>query len=161
MVGRVPIVRGAGRPGGGHASPCVALPRNAPVRNEPPKRRDHMVEYPLVQGPKPGANHQQRNMVGVHVVIWSTATVTEAMRQENMPAGDQGAPGTRFIQQAVDALAALHEHRAKRREEVLKQATKSTCTLRQIMKGALEDRSGQRRGKMWGRTMESRRAVEV
>ena len=75
-----------------------------------------------------------------HVVIWTMATTTEAIKKEKIPVGGQDAMGVRFIRQVLDASINLHEHRAKCREEILKTQTGENQTLKQAMMEALMGR---------------------
>uniref|UniRef100_A0A7S1N4Y6 Uncharacterized protein n=1 Tax=Eutreptiella gymnastica TaxID=73025 RepID=A0A7S1N4Y6_9EUGL len=49
----------------------------------------------------------------VHVLIWSMAAATDAVKSEKMPVSDQDAVGVRFTRQAVEASIQLHEYRAR------------------------------------------------
>uniref|UniRef100_A0A7S1JEM0 Uncharacterized protein n=2 Tax=Eutreptiella gymnastica TaxID=73025 RepID=A0A7S1JEM0_9EUGL len=72
-----------------------------------------------------------------HVVIWSMATATDAIKREKMPMSGQDTLGARFIRQVLDASINLHEYRAKCREEILKAQTGEDETLKQAMMKAL------------------------
>ena len=72
-----------------------------------------------------------------HVVVWSMATATDGMKKERMPISTQDSIMVRFIKKVIDASIELYEHRAQRREALLKDVCDAMKSLKQMMMDTL------------------------
>ena len=86
-----------------------------------------------------GRQIQSEVWSAMHMIIWSMATTTEAIKTEKMPKGDKNSMAVRFISKVIDASIKIYEIRAKKREEVFREERGTSKTLRQMMMEALED----------------------
>ena len=65
------------------------------------------------KGRKSGEEVKRELRSASHVVVWSTATTTEGMKKEKMPAGTQDSVGVRYIKEVIDASMELYKYRAQ------------------------------------------------